>query len=178
MNILLLPSGTSAVSYTSKISKNETTHYKCQPSSSTPINKNSDWPKPLTCDNTINPPSAILSLRNLWGWVGGGREEARVWCCANKCYKQTINQWTLAWHKRHCSIWVVENPYTGKALHLWEEMWYQWRWLHKSCSSNALPSTTSFLLCNLEKQKLQQTYGHEAGPTVVTDKQGLLHHSQ
>ena len=74
-NILLLPSGTSAASYTCKISELKTTHYKWQPSSSTPINQNSDWPKPLHCDNTTNPPSAILSLHNLWGWVGGGREE-------------------------------------------------------------------------------------------------------
>lgn len=73
MNILLLPSGTSAASYTCKILKLETTHYKWQPSSSTPFNKNSDWPKPLTCDNTINPPSAILSLHSLWRWEGGSK---------------------------------------------------------------------------------------------------------
>lgn len=68
MNILLLPSGTSAASYTCKISKLEITHYKWQPSSSTPINKNSDWSKPLTCDYTIKPPSAIYII------FGGGLE--------------------------------------------------------------------------------------------------------
>jgi len=68
MNILLLPSGTSAASYNCKISKLETTHYKWQPSSSTPINKNSDWSTPLICDNTIKPPSAIYTI------FGGGLE--------------------------------------------------------------------------------------------------------
>lgn len=74
MNILLLPSGTSAARYTCKISKLETTHYKWQPSSSTPINKNSDWSKPLICDNTIKPPSAIYTIFGVaWRWEGGSK---------------------------------------------------------------------------------------------------------
>lgn len=123
--------------------------------------------------NTTNPPSDTLFLHNLWGWVGGGRVKARVWHCANNCYRQTINQWTMTWHKGHCSIWVVVNQYrTGFTSLARNGGGY------KSYSDNALPSTTSFLLCNLAKAQLQHTYGHEAASKVVKDKQRLPHHLQ